>query len=210
MERQSFVHKPPDWHGLRAIWPILPSLPAEFYGFELSWPDSLEVPPVFISQYELSGCFGIVPKSKLNTNVYLFGFRINFDDVTSVPRELAGGHVIEFTVIEYRSDGSFTQHHLKQRESVTYSSFSEPQDYRISAEMTESQRRYAGPCPLWKETEAYWPFSDSDPMIFVGQALWGDFNYVFVAEKNDRLIFKVTTQPTDIQTAEEHYQEEAQ
>ncbi len=214
-----FVNEPPNWCGLKPIEPDVPQPPSDFFGIKLQWPGTLEVPPVFISQFEIgsAGLTRIDPVLQSQVLLFLFGFRFNIRDATDAPESLLDGHFIVYSVVEYRDEEVFAQHTLRQTESVTYSSHPEENDYVIAESVIKDSSNVLCSLPNWKPSEAYWPLLNGNPMPMFGYAslpendvtreflTWDEYVFLFGGTSQGILVLKITTQPLDFQTLAEHY-----
>ena len=204
------VGSPPDWRGYRELWPRLDPLPEKHSIYTLKWPKDLEVPPVFLGQFGLlSGEDSLAP-----CYVYVFGFRLNFDQADYSDFPVPHSYFVEYAVVELPSEKT---HWLSQRESTTYSSLDEKKDYIAAAEVNRADELSLGPRPRWKESEAWWPTFQGTPMSFVGQIAlpenavtrkfltWDESIFLFWRPTGTGHVFKITEQNIRWQTAEEHY-----
>jgi len=129
------------------------------------------------------------------------------------------GHFLEYFVLEGSSADGWVLYRLLQRASVTHSEENEPGDYLTARDVDAASQSVEAP-PRWKASEAAWPTYAGAPMKFLGQVhlpendvtralLNWDWNvYLFWTYANGANRFKIIDQPTDLQTAEEHYADE--
>ena len=114
-------------------------------------------------------------------------------------------------------------HVLAQHRSTTYQSLEETRDSVSGSDMKKKDlpTLCLGEAPRWKAGAAQWPLLSGMPMQFVAQfgllesevtRRWLTFNesvFLFWLKHNGRDVFKITTQETRFQSAEDHYRAEA-
>ena len=208
-----FVTVPPRGVERLGGCPELIDMPDKRYGFSFRWQPGYVPRPVFIGQVEFplhtiigEGDSGSVARA------HLFGYRFDLSRASCPDRDLPDGNFIEYVVVEDRDGRSPVSRRLAQQAaSVTYSEVAETEDY--DWRQPACLRRP----PRWKPEDAYWPACDGRPMVFLQQwtlpenevtrsYLTHDCDiYLFCLARDNDLVFKITTQSTDLQTAEDHY-----
>lgn len=183
-------------------FPQLPSLPNDSCGSALRWDPGYAPKPVY---------FGSVQE------LHLFGFQLNLSHASCDDEEPLEGYLVQYAVVDTRSEDT---HFLEQRRSVTYSSSDESRDFLEANEFDWKNAPCRVSPPRWKPEAAYWPTCGGREMTFYGQ--WNlpeneitkqyfDYDtivFLFCDESEDQPIFKITTQPASMQTAEDHYADE--
>lgn len=200
-------------------YPELSNLPEDWFGMALEWEEDYQPTPVFLGKvdFDRRGLGGDVGE----TTAFVFGFKIELAMARCAEASLPNGHFLSFIVVETRPDQDVVRHVLKQTESVTYSASPEVRDYEIAAEMTSKVMPCLAAKPSWKPEDGYWPKENGVPMHFLKQwriprseAAQVYFVasldvFLFAAFRSNReLAFKITTQVTGDQTAEDHYRDE--
>ncbi len=219
MREMLFVDKPPV--GIESVGgcPELGTLPDKWLGYAFHWKDGYSPQPVFIGQASVA--FGDLEDgdaSGSSIEVYLFGYRLELSEAGCDDPRMQDGFFVEYIVLE--KEARVVRHRLNQTGSAAYSSTDENDDDVSACDFDWKNAPRLDKRPKWKPSEAYWPTCDGKPMTFVTQWILPDndvtrrhltfdeYNYLFVARSGNGLVFKVTTQETDLQTAEEHYREE--
>ena len=204
------VGAPTDWRGYRELWPRLDPLPG-WKDYTIRWPKGLEVPPVFLGQFRIPpGEDSPAPR-----DVYVFGFRLEFDRADFSDFPVPDSYFVEYAVMEFPSKKT---HWLSQRMyNTTYSSLFEKKDCMPANEVKQVAKLSLGRRPLWKKSEAEWATYQGEPMRFVGQIdlpendvtrkffTWDVSTFLFHQRCGTDHVFKITEQSISWQTAEEHY-----
>jgi hypothetical protein len=185
-------------------------LPTTSFGKPVEWLPGYVPQPVFIGR-----C--LLPQ---HGEWLIFGLRHDFEQRTLPPPEK--GFFIRFVVVEATADGPVA-HVLAQQRSTTFQSGEESRDSVFPSDL--KKKELAGLClaepPRWKAGDAQWPLLQGSPMSFAAQfplpenevtRRWLTFNetvFLFWREHEGRSVFKITTQETRFQSAEDHYRVEA-
>lgn len=185
-------------------------LPATSFGKPVEWEAGYVPQPVFIGRCAAPAC-GELP---------VFGVRYDF--VRRTVPEPGKGYFVRYVVVPPTGDGPVA-HVLGQQRSTTYQSLEETGDSVFASDIKKKDMLalcLAEP-PRWKAGSAQWPLLAGTPMHFVAQfglqesevtRRWLTFNesvFLFWREHEGRAVFKITTQETRFQSAEDHYRAEA-
>lgn len=185
-------------------------LPATSFGKPVAWRSDYIPPPVFIGR-----C--LLPQ---HGEWQVFGVRYDFEQRTEPPAD--SGFFIRFVVVEATADEP-KAHVLAQHRSSTYQSGEESRDSVFASDMKKKELPdlcLAEP-PKWKASDAQWPLLQGARMSFAAQfplpenevtRRWLTFNetaFLFWREHEGHSVFKITTQETRFQSAEDHYRAEA-
>lgn len=203
----------PDWLGFPEIWPEFAPSPTKWSGMTLTWDDGRVLPPpVFIGQLT------VPPRdeSPVQQHQFVFGYRVDLAhalrDGKPLPDVYLDGFFPEYAVVEYPAGNV---HWLRQRNSVTYSSTSEADDFLPAADLPDLSKLCINITPSWKTSEANWPTHEGEPMFFVGQLdlpknavtqqflTWNHSTHLFWAPSAPGSVFKITSQDAKSQTAKE-------
>lgn len=185
-------------------------LPATSFGRPVEWDAGYVPQPVFIGRGTVPAC----------GEIWVFGVRYDFEKRT-VP-EPGTGYFIRYVVVQQTVDGPVA-HVLGQQRSTTYQSLEETRDSVFASDIKKKEMHALclAEAPRWKAGSAQWPLLAGMPMQFVAQfslqesdltRRWLTFNesvFLFWREHEGRPIFKITTQETRFQSAEDHYRAEA-
>jgi hypothetical protein len=210
-----FVHSPPQGTRLGSFSAADVPLPAFSFGKPIMWHETYAPPPVFIGQVSLQS----------GAELFVFGVRYDLKQRTDLPPDAPEptGFFINFVVAECFADGTRRIHVLSQWRSSTYQSGQDAKDHIFANEIKKKDlaQLCLGEPPKWKAYDAQWPRVNDSLMSFVAQfALpeievtrqWLTFNtgiFLFTQEIDGRSVFKITTQDTKYQSAEDHYRAEA-
>lgn len=209
---RSFGDLPEDV-ALPPIEGLIAGRPTSWNGMALEWLSRREPVPVFMGLF-------VIPPAEIRA--FLFGARYLVSEVLCDGETLGDGqgHFLEYFVVEATSAGGWVLHRLLQRASVAYSEDEEPDDYLPAREVDAARHSVQAP-PQWKASEAEWPTHAGAPMKFLGQLelpdsevtrsllTWNESVYLFWTHADGANLFKLTEQHADLQTAEEHYEEDA-
>jgi hypothetical protein len=151
---------------------------------------------------------GTFDNRAVGTALLVFDITYRFEDFLLGERRLGdGAYLTEFVVVERRA---LRLHRLLQQTSMTFcEGVGEPEDY-LSYD-SRSQWPTQDVMPEWKAEEAVWPTSDGRPMLFLWQVadvVLTENIYLFWAKTGTSSCYKIVTQMTGLQTAEEHYARE--
>lgn len=197
----------------RALPPVdslITSRPRSWQGMVIDWSFAGKPVLVFLSE------FSALPLSEHANDIFLFGARYNLQEALIGGQSLGPGYFVEYLVFRELSSGDWVTHRLLQQQSVTFSDDGETRDY-VAASSIAAASLCRGAPPRWKWDEAVWPTHQGKPMTFLDQLAlpdtdltrtmftWNINVFLFEANVGSRDTFKVVTQESDLQTAEEHY-----
>lgn len=200
-----FVKREINWGRNAPPTRLVADLPKKWQGLPIVWDDGYVSELVFIDQLQFE-----------NRDIYIFGARFNtvsaaFEGGARLP----AGFFINYTVVSCFSEKAERVAVLAQHGGPIYGEVSEKNDWMWAKRIPKDRYMSLINRPRWKMSEAQWPLSDGKPMQFLGQVVlpenevsrefltWGKSIYLFSDEGMGR--FKITSQDTDLQTAEEHY-----
>jgi hypothetical protein len=208
------INKLPDDSMIPPIDTLLKGRPDAWQGLPIDWSCASDPVPVYLARFRTS-------KDLAVPNVFLFGARYNLVEALLEGESLGAGNFVEYFVVCGRPEASWSLHRLLQRQSVTFSEVDEAKDYVPADTVTNLSNLVVHRLPCWEsESDAAWPTNHGKPMIFLGQIAlpetkltralftWGISVYLFWSP-NGRDSFKVITQASGVQTADEHYESEA-
>lgn len=178
----------------------------------VQWSSEEEPIPVFVARFD-------APLDGLEGDLYLFGARYDTADALIDGSPVGDGHVVEYFLVE-RASAAWRSRRLLQRTSVTYSEADEHDDYAPARQIDQAKLSLGRP-PRWESTsEAVWPNTLGNPMLFVGQIrlpenevtrtllTWDTTLYLFWLRIEGSDHFKLVEQNVGEQSAEDHYAQE--
>ena len=196
----------------RLLWDCVEAvgLSATCFGKPAAWEPGYLPQPVYLGRCALPG----------GSELHLFGVRDEFSRRTDPPP--ATGYRMRYLVVEMAEGGPIV-HRLEQQRSATFQSLEETRDTIFASDLKKAvvKSLCAGDPPRWKAGSAEWALLRGEPMEFLTQfALpeneitreWLTFNesvFLFWRQEEGRNVFKITTQETRFQSAEDHYRGEA-
>lgn len=186
---------------------LVTTKPEDWLGKRLRWSEKEMPIPERLTSLPL-------PDSR---TVHLFATRHDLADVSVDGRSYAPWYFEEYFAVT-GEPSCWRVHRLRQRgRSVTYSASFESGDSQ-RAEQALRLIGSGGRLPEWKASDAAWPLLGGRVMSFVGQVSLerqtspttpsGVTVYLFWCETAGEDAFKVVTQESHIQTADEHYRQE--
>jgi hypothetical protein len=204
----------PDGFAAGEVEKLVAERPDAIWGNPVVWPDRAVPRLVYICSFQ-------VPAPGRDPVVHLLGTRHALGGaVIGEKRQEPGGYVAEYVVATNTSDAGWQAHRLLQRGSIPHAAVLEVGDYCDAEEIRKPAKLSLNKPPAWKPSEAQWPTVSEEPMLFVGQAHVGDTPfirehlsadtniYLFWKSVRNKDCFKIFKQPSNLQTAEEHYAEE--
>ena len=199
---------PPDWKNFAPSTPDKVSPRLEWDNEKFIWDLDYNPPLVFIGQVSCPN----------GSEALVYGIRFNYNRCKCNVPQAPNNHFVDFVVLELNSSSSRT-HHLQQTDTVTYSINYESDDELFVSEMSKAQINSlsVNSVPNWKPRDAVWPTLDDEPMSFLNQfpiikspvtkefLTSNETVYLFWSETDNGSAFKITTQDTIYQSADDHY-----
>ena len=207
-------------HTVRALPPglALPPIDALISGrpescFEMpvQWSSGRGPIPVYIAQFD-AAFEGL-------GDLFLFGARYDTAEALFDGAPVGEGHIVEYFLVQ-RATAAWRSRRLLQRGSVTYFEADEHDDHAPARQIDQAKLSLGRP-PRWEsKSEAVWPSTLGNPMLFVGQTrlpdndvtrtllTWDVTLYLFVLRLEGTDHFKLIEQNVIEQSAEDHFAQE--